>query len=61
MSFILLTCSLFLIAEGTISNGFYNFMKEKHGKEFADSVARKDFGSFGSFGGGSHKAGERTK
>jgi hypothetical protein len=54
-------CCLLQVLEASISLNFYNFMKEKRGKAFAESVARYDFGIFGSFGGGNHKGGEKTK
>ncbi|KAI6197700.1 hypothetical protein M3Y94_01256300 [Aphelenchoides besseyi] len=38
----------------TISDTFYRFLHERHGQEFADKIARKDFGKLGSFGGGNH-------
>jgi hypothetical protein len=47
--------------EATISNNFYQFLVVKHGKEFANSVARFDIGIGGSFGGGNHKPGTKTK
>lgn len=48
--------------EGTISDNFYKFMLIMHGKSFADSVERRDFGPMGSFGGGrSHKPRIKTK
>jgi len=36
-------------------------MVDKYGVGFANSVARYDFGLMGSFGGGNHKAGTKTK
>jgi hypothetical protein len=57
----LLIFCLLPVAEASISLNFYNFMKEKRGKAFAESVARYDFGLFGSFGGGNHKGGQKTK
>jgi len=48
------------VAEAGVSRNFYSFMVEKYGTMFAESVARRDFGPFGSFGGGNHKAGTKT-
>ncbi|KAI6197372.1 hypothetical protein M3Y94_01216200 [Aphelenchoides besseyi] len=56
---------LFLLAnlpqsEGYISHGFYDFLKLRFGKEYANNVARYDYGPLGSFGGGMHRAGTKT-
>jgi hypothetical protein len=54
--------SFIIQIEASISDNFYKFMVIKHGKEFADSVARHDFGNMGSFGGGkTHKPGTKTR
>lgn len=47
--------------EATISTNFYNYIQQQFGAEIAQQVARNDFGSFGSYGGGNHQAGTRTK
>ncbi|KAI6172412.1 RBR-type E3 ubiquitin transferase [Aphelenchoides besseyi] len=47
--------------DGSISSGFYKFLKLKYGKQYADNVARMDYGPIGSFGGGNHVAGQKTK
>ncbi|KAI6233307.1 Triacylglycerol lipase [Aphelenchoides fujianensis] len=48
-------------AEATISDSFYSFLVRRHGRQFADDIARWDFGTIGSFGGGNHTGNHRTK
>ncbi|KAI6240280.1 Triacylglycerol lipase [Aphelenchoides fujianensis] len=47
--------------EATISDSFYSFLVRRHGRQFADDIARRDFGTIGSFGGGNHTGHHRTK
>ncbi|KAI6196120.1 Lipase EstA/Esterase EstB family-containing protein [Aphelenchoides besseyi] len=44
----------------TISSSFYEFIQSKYGSATAQLVARRDING-GSYGGGHHKAGEKTK
>ncbi|KAI6184779.1 Lipase domain containing protein [Aphelenchoides bicaudatus] len=61
--FLILTSFVYLsqLANASISLSFYNYMKKTRGYDFAESVARYDFGLFGSFGGGNHVGGTKTK
>ncbi|KAI6234334.1 Lipase domain containing protein [Aphelenchoides fujianensis] len=55
----LVVCSLF---SATISSTFRRFIREKYGAEVERRIARDDFpNGRGSFGGGAHKAGRKTK
>ncbi|KAI6230247.1 Lipase domain containing protein [Aphelenchoides fujianensis] len=54
-------CSLLLVIEATISPSFYSFIEQNYDKQTADLIARTDHGSAGSFGGGQHIAGSKTK
>jgi hypothetical protein len=45
----------------TISQNFYRHIEEKYGLETARLIARTDFGQSGSYGGGTHNAGEKTR
>ncbi|KAI6184771.1 Lipase EstA/Esterase EstB family-containing protein [Aphelenchoides bicaudatus] len=59
---LILTILLFYCRFGasTISDDFYNFIVSNYGKATAQLIARKDFGSSGSYGGGQHQPGRKT-
>lgn len=62
LAYLYTTAFLVIGTEASISKNFYDFLLLKHGRDFANSVARYDFGPLGSFGGGTtHKAGTKTK
>ncbi|KAI6216396.1 hypothetical protein M3Y95_01279300 [Aphelenchoides besseyi] len=46
--------------DATISENFRRYIEQHFGAEAAKEIARTDFGTSGSFGGGSHKAGTKT-
>ncbi|KAI6232917.1 hypothetical protein M3Y99_00978800 [Aphelenchoides fujianensis] len=48
-------------ADAYISRGFFSFLKLRYGREYANDVARYDYGPIGSFGGGLHVAGQKTQ
>jgi hypothetical protein len=50
-----------LIALATFSPSFSTFLTQKYGKFVEEELARRDLGIAGSFGGGEHLAGERTR
>ncbi|KAI6216397.1 Lipase EstA/Esterase EstB family-containing protein [Aphelenchoides besseyi] len=45
----------------TISSSFYSFIQTNFGQQVADQMARNDFGQRGSYGGGSHQGGTKTR
>lgn len=51
----------FITIEGTISKNYYDYIQKNYGDAVAQQIARKDFGVKGSFGGGNHRAGAKTK
>jgi hypothetical protein len=56
---LVLFCAL---SESTISQNFRKFIRSKFGASVEKELARDDFeGGRGSFGGGKHKSGEKTK
>ncbi|KAI6227652.1 Triacylglycerol lipase [Aphelenchoides fujianensis] len=63
MNALLLGSLLLLIptVHSTISSSFYNFVEQEFGRGTAELIARRDFGARGSYGGGGHTAGEKTK
>nr|CDJ94609.1 Lipase domain containing protein [Haemonchus contortus] len=52
---------LFTFSRADFSPSFNAFLASTYGQEFADRMARRDLGAQGSFGGGDHKPGSRTK
>ncbi|KAI6171427.1 Lipase EstA/Esterase EstB family-containing protein [Aphelenchoides bicaudatus] len=57
----LLICFLFPVVYATISQNFQSYIEKKFGADVKKQIARTDFGMGGSFGGGSHQAGKKTK
>jgi hypothetical protein len=49
------------LMDATISANFEKYIKQKYGAAVAKQIARTDFGSGGSFGGGQHQAGKKTR
>jgi hypothetical protein len=45
----------------TISINFYTYIQQKFGSTIAEQLVRNDFGFFGSYGGGTHQSGTKTK
>lgn len=49
------------LGDAYISQSFFKFLKQRYGWKYANDVARYDYGPVGSFGGGQHVAGQKTK
>ncbi|KAI6242113.1 Lipase domain containing protein [Aphelenchoides fujianensis] len=49
------------LSEAFISQSFFKFLKLRYGWKYANDIARYDYGPVGSFGGGQHVAGRKTK
>jgi hypothetical protein len=60
LSVLIVFCQIFQL-NATISDSFQCYVKEKFGEDALEMVARTDFGLGGSFGGGNHIAGNKTK
>lgn len=54
-------CNSLIVVNATISQSFYQHIQEKYGEATAKLVARTDFGASGSYGGGNHQSGTKTK
>lgn len=49
------------IAASVISDSFRSFLQVSYGTDTAEIIARDDMGIIGSFGGGNHTSGTKTK
>jgi hypothetical protein len=60
LSALVVFCQL-LQLEASISDNFQAYVKKEFGEDALRMIRRRDFGSSGSFGGGDHQAGQKTK
>ncbi|CAG9532138.1 unnamed protein product [Cercopithifilaria johnstoni] len=58
---IMLSSMPYQLVAGSLSPAFYTWLNDTYGKMQADRLLRADLGFRGSFGGGNHTGGQRTK